>query len=446
MAAKRDQFSSRFGFIMAAAGSAVGLGNIWGFPTQAATNGGAAFVLVYLVLAFCLAYPVLMAELVIGRHGQANNVVSLQKISSNAITRFFGKATAYYGLIIASLILSFYAIVGGWMAAHLISPLFKLIGAADVVSWLTEFSIARNAVFTAVFMLLTALIVSRGVADGIEKWSNRLMPMLLGLLVCMIIYVLTLPGADDGLRAYLIPDFSRALSPSLIVSALGQAFFSLSLGVGTMMIYGSYISKNENLPVIGGIVTCVDISIAVLAGFLIMPAMYAAQHAGVEIFDASGALIAGDTLIFNVLPPLFASIGPAGPIVAFVFFLLMTTAALTSSISMLEVPVAFAAEQHNMPRKKAALGLAAIIAIVSFTVIFNFDNLFGAVVAFTTEYSQPLLGLMLCLFAGWVWHRDGILTEMKKGSENIEHSLFWKIWPVYVKYLCPLFILVIFIV
>lgn len=445
MASSRDQFSSRFGFVMAAAGSAVGLGNIWGFPTQAASNGGAAFVLVYLVLAFILAYPILMAELVIGRHGQANNVASLRKIATGPFSANSGTFTAYYGLITASLILSFYAIVGGWMASYLLASITDLIGADGATQWMTEFGETRNLLFTVLFMGLTATIVSRGVADGIEKWSNRLMPMLLGLLVLMIIYVLTLPGADAGLRAFLIPDFSRALEPELIVSAMGQAFFSLSLGVGTMMIYGSYISEQENLPVTGGIVTCVDISIAVLAGFLIMPAMYAAQHNGVQIFDDGGALIAGDTLIFNVLPPLFESLGPAGPIVALVFFLLMTIAALTSSISMLEVPVAFAVERHNLKRGRAATLIAGVIGLVSAVIVFNFGELFGRVVAFTTEFSQPLLGLFLCLFAGWVWHRDGVLQAMKKGAPNLEHGLFWKIWPAYVKFLCPLFILLIFL-
>jgi NSS family neurotransmitter:Na+ symporter len=430
---------------MAAAGSAVGLGNIWGFPTQAASNGGAAFVLVYLILAFCLAYPVLMAELIIGRHGQANNVESLRKISNGKLSAGAGTFTAYYGLITASLILSFYAIVGGWMASYLLASITQLIGADAATKWMTSFGETRNILFTAVFMVFTATIVSRGVADGIEKWSNRLMPMLLGLLVLMIVYVLTLPGAGDGLRAYLVPDFSRALEPDLIVSAMGQAFFSLSLGVGTMMIYGSYISERENLPVTGGIVTCVDISIAVLAGFLIMPAMYAAQHNGVQIFNEAGALIDGDTLIFNVLPPLFESIGPAGPFVALVFFLLMTIAALTSSISMLEVPVAFAAEHHKIARGRAAALIAGTIGLVSAVIVFNFGSLFGKVVAFTTEFSQPLLGLFLCLFASWVWHRDGVLQAMKKGAPDLEQGLFWKIWPAYVKFLCPLFILLIFL-
>ena len=177
------------------------------------------------------------------------------------------------------------------------------------------------------------------------------MPILLVTLVLLVLYVFTLDGAMEGLKVYLLPDFDRALSPKLIIAALGSAFFSLSLGVGTMLIYGSYISDKENLPVLGGMVTVVDISIAVLAGFLVLPAMYVAQHNGVEIFTASGALISEDTLIFTVLPELFTTMGIAGIVVSFTFFFLMAIAALTSSISMLEVPVAYVIEEHGRGQK-----------------------------------------------------------------------------------------------
>ena len=444
MASARGEFSSRFGFVMAAAGSAVGLGNIWGFPTQAASNGGAAFLLVYLVLAFTLAYPALMAELIIGRHAHANAVTALRLISPGTTLRNLGAATGIAGFIVASLILSFYAIVAGWMIAFFLSSLASLLGMEDLVSWLTSFGLWRNVLFMLIFIAFTIGIISAGVKNGIERWSARLMPVLLVTLCLLVAYVLTLDGAMAGLKVYLLPDFERALSPGLIIAALGAAFFSLSLGVGTMLIYGSYISDDENLPVVGGLVTLLDILIAVLAGFLVLPAMYVALHNGVEIFTATGELISEDTLIFTVLPELFATMGFAGIVVSFTFFFLMSIAALTSSISMLEVPVAYVIEEHGLKRKPAVFTIGGIIAIASTIILLNFENLFGLVITFTTRYSQPLLGFMFCLYAGWVWHRDTLLQELRKGNPGVQQSLFWKIWPWYVRLVCPVIILGIF--
>jgi NSS family neurotransmitter:Na+ symporter len=289
MASARGEFSSRFGFVMAAAGSAVGLGNIWGFPTQAASNGGAAFLLVYLVLAFTLAYPALMAELIIGRHAHSNADNALRLISPNSLTRNIGATVGIMGVVVASLILSFYSIVAGWMIAFCIASLCDLAGLTAVSEWLSSSSLWRNILFMSIFLVFTIGIISAGVKEGIERWSARLMPVLLITLVLLVIYVLTLEGAGEGLKVYLLPDFSRALSPKLILAALGSAFFSMSLGVGTMLIYGSYISDEENLPVVGGLVTLVDIVIAVLAGFLVLPAMYVALHNGVEILQPQAA-------------------------------------------------------------------------------------------------------------------------------------------------------------
>ena len=445
MAGSRGEFSSRFGFIMAAAGSAVGLGNIWGFPTQAASNGGAAFLLVYLILAFTLAYPALMAELIIGRHAHANAVNALRLISNGPVSRNAGATTGIVGLIVASLILSFYAIVAGWMIAHFSASLADLVGFDGLSDWLTGFGLPRNLAFMALFMLLTVGIISEGVSQGIERWSARLMPVLLITLVLLVIYVLTLEGSMEGLRVYLLPDFERALEPKLIISALGSAFFSLSLGVGTMLIYGSYINDSENLPVVGGLVTLVDISIAVLAGFLVLPAMYVAVHNGVEIFASDGSLISGDTLIFTVLPELFVTMGMAGILVSIVFFFLMSIAALTSSISMLEVPVAYTIEEHGVSRKRAVLLIGGAITLVSTIILLNFEALFGLVITVTTRYSQPLLGFVFCIFAGWVWHRDTLLQELRKGNPEVESTWFWKIWPWYVRLVCPVIILAIFV-
>ncbi|AQA18782.1 sodium-dependent transporter [Halioglobus japonicus] len=445
MATARGEFTSRFGFVMAAAGSAVGLGNIWGFPTQAASNGGAAFLLVYLILAFTLAYPALMAELIIGRHAHANTVSALRLISPNAALRTVGTTTGIAGFVVASLILSFYAIVAGWMVAHCLSSAALLLGMDGASEWLVSFGFVRNLIFMLLFMGLTISIISAGVREGIERWSARLMPALLLTLMALVIYVLTLDGAADGLKVYLLPDFERALEPKLIIAALGAAFFSLSLGVGTMLIYGSYVSDKENLPVLGGMVTLVDISIAVVAGFLVLPAMYVALNNGVEIFTDTGALISEDTLIFTVLPELFSTMGATGLIVSFTFFFLMSIAALTSSISMLEVPVAYTIEEHGIKRHTAVWMIGGAIALVSTAILLNFGTLFGLVISVTTRYSQPLLGFMFCIYAGWVWNRNSILQELRKGNPEVEQGLFWKVWPWYVKFVCPLIILAIFL-
>ena len=271
------------------------------------------------------------------------------------------------------------------------------------------------------------------------------MPALVGILVVLIAYVLTQPGAAEGVRAYLVPDFSRVGDPALLISAMGQAFFSLSLGVGTMLIYGSYVSDREDIVSLGRSVTLFDIGVAVLAGMLIIPAMYVAQHNGVEIYDATGKLIAEDTLIFTVLPALFDSMGFAGLFIAVAFFVLMLVAALTSSISMLEVPVAYAVENHGMQRVRATWLIGAAITLISVLLIFNFGTLFGLTIAVTTRYSQPLLGLLMCVFAGWIWHRNTLLAEIKKGLPDAERGFFWRIWPTYVRYVCPAAILAIFI-
>jgi len=437
MSGSRGEFSSRIGFILAAAGSAVGLGNIWGFPTQTASNGGAAFVLVYLVLAFCLAYPAFMAELLIGRFGQANAVTSMEKMSRNQAQKRFAFVVGFGGIICAALILSFYGILAGWMMSYAIEPITSLLEFNQASTWLTSQSVGRNLIFSALFMVLTISIIRRGVEQGIEKWSKRLMPMLIALLILMICYVFTLEGSKEGFIAYLNPDISRVFEPDLLISALGQAFFSLSLGTSVMVIYGSYISKSENLVTLGAQVTLIDVSIAFLAGLLIIPSMYVAQAQGVTIFSDEGVLISGPNLVFDVLPTLFNSMGSIGLFVGFGFFVLMSIAALTSSISMLEGPVSFVVERHHIERKKATTLIGFGIFAISTLIVLNFDVLFGLVISISTVYGQPLIAMLCCVFVGWIWHRNGVLNELKAGNEQVEHSLFWKIWPWYTKFVCP---------
>lgn len=445
MSAVRGEFSSRFGFIMAAAGSAVGLGNIWGFPTQTASNGGAAFLVAYLVLAFFLAYPALMAELIIGRHGQANAVSSLTKITSHAWQKRFAFIVGFGGILCAGFILSFYAIVAGWMLSATIEPLTTLAGANQASTWLSEQSLSRNIIFTVIFIILTVVIISRGVENGIEKWSKRLMPALLGILFALIAYVMTQEGAMQGLKAYLVPDFSSIFDANLLVSALGQAFFSLSLGTSVMIIYGSYISKKENLVTLGAYVTLIDVFIAFVAGLLIIPAMYVAQAQGVEIFSSTGKLLSEDTLVFQVLPALFDGMGSVGLFIGFAFFALMSIAALTSSISMLEAPVSYTVERFAMSRLQATWLIGALISAVSITIVCNLGSLFGLVITLTTKVAQPLLGLMCCIFVGWIWYRGSLLKAIQQGNPEVHNTLFWKVWPVYTKFVCPIAIGAVFL-
>ena len=441
---QRGEFSSRLAFIFAASGSAVGLGNIWGFPTNAAENGGAAFLVMYLILAFLLAYPAMMAELIIGRHTRSNAVGALQSISTGRATKAIGKLTGIGSMLTAGLILSFYSIIAGWMLAFMLEPLTALLGFSQIGQWLTDFSLVRNVGFAATFILLTIFIISAGVEQGIEKWSSRLMPSLFILIISLIVYVLTQDGAMQGLRHYLVPDFSQITNANLIVSAMGQAFFSMSLGVGTMLVYGSYIRTDENLPVVGALVTLTDTSVAFLAGLLVLPAIFVAQHLGVTIYAESGSLIAGPDLIFQVLPALFDGMGGTGIFVGFAFFLLMSIAAVTSSISMLEVPVSYAVETHQVDRNKATWLVGLVLFGISALICFNFEWLFGFVISITTERAQPLLSMVVCIFAGWVLYRNSILEELKSGCPDIEKTLFWKIWPMYVKFFCPALILLTF--
>lgn len=439
MSASRGEFSSSFGFVMAAAGSAIGLGNVWGFPTQTAENGGAAFVLLYLVIAFLVGYPILLAEFTIGRHGQSNPVGTYQKIKGGRPFVPFG----FLGLITVGFILSFYSIIAGATIAYFIAPLMMTIGAEGAAQWVTSQGVGSNMLFSTVFFVLTIVVVAGGVKDGIEKWSSRLMPTLFFLLIILVGYVLTLDGAMDGLKVYLLPDFSRLLDSKLWTNAMGQAFFSLSLGVGSMLVLASYTSKEQNLVRLGRLVTLSDVSVAFLAGMLVLPAMYAASASGAQIFDESGSLISGPNLIFKVLPALFKSMGPIGIIVSIAFFFLMIIAALTSTISMLEVPVAYAVDNRRINRTTASIGIGACFWLISMIIALNFDLLFGLVVTVTTAYIQPLLGLVICVFVGWVMNRNALIAEIKAGNPGIERIWFMKIWPLFVRFVAPVLIIMI---
>lgn len=441
----RGHFSSRFGFIMAAAGSAVGIGNIWGFPTQAASNGGGAFLLVYLVLIFVLGYPMLVAELMVGRHGQSNPATAFAKLGQTKLTQTIGRLIGISSVICAALIFSFYAVLSGWFVSNTFAPLASMAGENELSRWFIDFSLSRNLVFTLIFAFMSIWVIQKGVQDGIEKWSKRLMPLLFVTLIASMLYIFTQPGASEGVTALFTVDFAKATDPDVLIGALGQTFFSLTIGTGAMMIYGSYLQPKENIGKLAVQVTFMDTSVAFLAAMLILPAMYVAKHNGVTIFDEQGNLLSSDTLVFTVLPSLFATMGAMQHVVATIFFALMSVAALTSAMSLVEVPTSYVVDKFSLPRKQATWLVGAGNTVIAVLIVFNFSALFGFMINLTTEVMQPLICLGLAIFTGWVWHRNRLLNEIKRQDGADENSLFWRVWPVYVKYVCPVLILLLII-
>lgn len=443
MSSNRESFSSRLGFILAAAGAAVGLGNIWGFPTQAASNGGGAFLLVYLVMILVVAFPMLVVEMAIGRHGQANPVDSMRSLTSNPLGKKFGAFVGWIGLSVPSAVLMFYSIVGGWLICFLLGAMANVIGLHDVSEWFKGFSIERNLLGTIIFYVLTILIVQGGIKDGIEKWSTRLMPALFILFGLLFVYIMMQQGAVEGLKHYLIPDFEKVMDKKLILAAMGQGFFSLTIGGCSMLIYGSYLSKKENLPKMAMNVTLVDTAVAFIAGLVVMPAMFVAMQKGVQIYAEDGSLLSSDTLVFTVLPMMFDSLGLFGDLFAIVFFLLLTIAALTSSISMLECSVSLVSERFETKRTPTSWVLGLLIAAFSVVIVFNFGELFGLVAMVATQYLQPVAALLFCVFGGWVWSRHSKIKELEQGYPEFQQGFFGKIWPLYVKFVCPILVITV---
>ena len=439
MSVTRDSFHSRIGFVLAAAGSAIGLGNIWGFPTQAANNGGGAFLFVYLLVTILLALPALYAEIYIGNQAQKNPVAALGDACSNFSTNI-GRKAGLIGLSGAIMMLSFYTIVAGWMLAHALSAITDILNMNDLSTWLATSSTERNIIFTPIFILLGAAIIHQGVNAGIERWSARLMPILLLMLIGLIVYILQQPGAEKGLAVYLIPDFSQVTDPELIISAMGQAFFSLSIGVGGMMVYGSYMQKDKDIGKLVLSITALDTGIAFLAGLLIIPALFVAQHAGLEVFK-NNQLIGEGQLIFHILPELFNSMGDIGLLVSTGFFLLLSIAALTSTISSTEVPVSYLVEDKKLSRKKATWLVSGIVLCSSMLLIAFFDVLFGAFIRVLTTIMQPLSCLFYFIVVGWLWNRGNKLRD-----KSLQQGRKWlALWGNYLRFVCPILLSVVFV-
>ncbi|QNO13918.1 sodium-dependent transporter [Alkalicella caledoniensis] len=442
MEKQREQWGSRIGFIFAAAGSAIGLGNIWRFPTEVGRNGGGAFVLLYLLIIFAIGIPVMISELSVGRKGQKNIVGSFTSIKNTPLWHVVG----FMGVLAGFIILSFYSVIAGWGVSYI----FKFLngtftgGLSGSEVEAVFAGLSGNAIqplfWHLVFMAMTTYIVVKGIGNGIEKYSKLLMPALFGLLFILAIRAVTLDGAMEGVIWFLKPDFTE-IGIKTIFGALGQVFFSLSLGMGAILTYGSYLGKKENIPSNAMLISFADLSIAILAGLIIIPAVFAF---GLEPN-------AGPALIFITLPAVFGAM-PLGNLFGGLFFILLTIAALTSSISLLEVVVAYFIDELKWDRKKSAIlaGIAIFVLGIPSSLsqglwsgisIFGMDFL-DLADSFTAKILLPLGGLMTVIFVGWVWGGKNALEHIRQ--EGVKFKL-GGIWINLVKYVMPFVLLYILI-
>jgi len=438
---QRDQWGSKIGFILAAAGSAVGLGNLWKFPYMAGSNGGGAFVLIYLALVLIVGFTLMAAEIVIGRHTQLNAIGAYKKIRKG-----WGWVGGL-GVLAGFVILSYYSVVGGWVINYIVKAATGAFNTTDMELLGNMFgglisSTWTPIVYHAIFMVITLGIVIGGISGGIEKFSKILMPALFIMIILIVFRSVTLPGAAEGVRFFLKPDFAK-INGRVILAALGQVFFSLSLGMGCMITYGSYLSKEENIPQSSAWIPLLDTGVALLAGLAILPAVFALG------FDPTG----GPGLVFITLPAVFAKM-PMGALFAIIFFLLVLFAAVTSSISLLEVVVSYVVDDWKWSRSKATTIVAAAIFLVgvpasfsmgpwSHITLFRGLGIFDALGFLSDQILLPLGGLMLCIFIGWVWGTDNAVKEATNNGK-VKFAIA-PLWSFVIKYVAPLAIGYIFI-
>ena len=446
----RESFGSRATVIMAMAGSAIGLGNIWRFPFIVGEYGGAAFILVYIFCCFLLSMPILLSETIIGRRTHQGTFGAMNTLAPGSAWKWLGLLTVISPLII----LSYYSVVGGWSFAYLCKAValqFSQENAEAVTAMFGTFSSSTwwPLVCTMVFLSLTALIVYLGVNKGIEKFSKISIPVLFVLIVIIAVYSMTLPGAGEGVRYLVKPDFSK-LTPGAYAAALGQSFFSLSLGVGTMLTYASYVRKDENILASASGTAFFDLLFAILAGFAVMPA----------VFAAGIAPSSGPGLVFETLPFIFAKMGSGGQVisaaVSILFFLTILVAALSSSISMMEVGVAYLVEEKKLTRHKATILLFLITLVVGVLCSLSFGvlsgvKLFGNTIfnfcdRLASNFLMTIGALLFSIFVGWRMDKSAVKDEL---TNNGKLRGTGKIFPVVyflIKYIAPVTIAVIFII
>lgn len=438
----RDSFGSKFGVIAATAGSAIGLGNIWRFPYVAGENGGAAFIILYLGFIVAIGVPVMLSEFTIGRSAQRNAFGSFRKLAPGRPWYLIG----LMGVGAAFMILAFYTAVAGWTLEYIYQSVVngfanksprQLSGMYDSFiggTW-------RPLMWFFVFMALTAAIIMAGVQKGIEKYTKILMPVLLVLLLALVIRSVTLPGAEKGIAFLFQPDFSK-ITPSTVLEALGQAFFSLSIGMGTLITYGSYIQKKDNLGSTAFSVAFADTFIAIMAGIAIFPAVFA--------FNIEPG--SGEGLVYITLPNIFQQM-PGGYFFSLMFFILLGVAALTSTISVLEVIVAFFVEELKLKRKAATwlatssvsvLGIMCVLSSSSMSdfTVFGF-TVFGLMDFTSANILLPLGGLFIVLFVAWYLGRDKVKNELSN-KETLKAG-YIPLYMFIIKFIAPLAIAFIFL-
>lgn len=443
MEEKRGTWGSKLKFVLAAAGSAIGLGNIWRFPTYTGLHGGAAFVLIYIIAVCVVGIPLLIAELTIGRHTQRNPVGAFRAISPKS--KWVG--LGYLGIITGVFILSYYSVIAGWVIGYIFVTASGSFKGGDEELIRKIFEIVTANPFIPILLLfvvigITTYIISRGVQKGIEGWTKVLMPVLFLLLVGLAIRSLTLPGASKGIQFYLSPNFSK-IDSLVIIGAIGQALFSLSLGMGTMLTYGSYLSKKEDLFSSSLWVAFADTGVAFTAGLVIFPALFTIQ--GLSPAE-------GPSLIFKVLPVIFSKI-PGGLIFGTAFFILLTIAAITSTISLLEVPTAYFVDEKKWERWKAALLLGFISFLLGFPSALSMGSVkflssiplikidFLSLMDIIWGNLSLIIGsLLIAIFVGWKWGVKNAVDEIESSGKRFA---FKNIWQILIKFITPLAIILI---
>lgn len=439
---KRATFGSKIGVILATVGCAVGLGNIWRFPYMLGENGGAAFLLVYISCILFLGIPVMITEFFIGRYSRKNAAGAFKVMAPGTKWSVIG----YNGVAAAFLILGYYAVVSGWTLEYIVQAFSGSLEGKNATDFADEFTAFSTGVFrpilwTVVFIALTHIIIISGVKEGIERASKVMMPMLFLILIALCVRSITLPGASEGLTFLFNPDFSK-IDSSVVLSAMGQAFFSLSIGMGCLITYASYFGKQTNLQTTALQVTILDTLVAVLAGVMIFPAVFSF---GIEPTT-------GPELVFITLPNVFEQL-PFGNIWSFVFFVLLALAALTSTISLHEVSTAYVHEEYHVSRKKAAIIVSIGVTILgilsslsmgllkSYTLFgLNFFNLLDFV---TAKIMLPLGGMMICIFTAK--RVDKLLLKEEVTNHGTIRFYFFNTYAFFVKYIAPIAIGLIFL-
>ncbi len=426
----RDSFSGKFGIIAAAAGSAIGLGNIWRFPYVLGENGGGAFLLVYLLFVIMIGVPVMISELLIGRKAQLNVFGAFRKLAPGKPWYLIG----VMGVGAAFLILGFYAVVAGWTLQYVYYSVTHALAGNTPEQMIQVFegvqaSKGVSIFWTLLFMGGTAYIVSSGIEKGIEKYTKILMPLLVLIILILNVRAVTLDGAMEGLDFLFNPDFSK-LNSDVILEALGQAFFSLSIGMGVIITYGSYIKKNESLGGTALSVSLADTLIAVLAGVAIFPAAFAFDMAPNQ----------GPGLVFVTLPNIFNQM-TGGYIFGLLFFVLLSIAAFTSSISLLEVVVAYFTEELKLPRRKATWIAAGMMAVLAVACALS-DATFGAFDYVSSNILLPVGGFLVVVFVGWIMEKNQPRMEIEADGRRAK---YYRGFYFIIKFLAPIAIALVFL-